>query len=388
MKILQIHNEYQFKGGEDNVVEAERKLLLSMGNEVFSIIAHNKSIKHLFSERRRFYAELNAILVNNIIDVAHIHNVYHIIGNDIYELLALKNIPIIQTLHNFRFLCPAGLFMDNQHQICEKCSDGNFISCTLKKCYQKSYVKSLGMSILAKNGRNAVLKYVDKFVVLNSFSRDKFIVSGFDKEKMVVKSNFIPEIQLTSSNYQFILYIGRLSPEKGVETLIEAFSNLNYHLKVAGSGEEDYVKKLKKLAEKNSNIEFVGYIDGAEKERLIKNSKFLIITSLCYENFPISILEAYSHGKPVIASNIGGLPFIVKDKETGLLFEAGNAEDLKKAVNNMIENDDFIALGKKGYEYYKENFTEKQNYHQLIDIYEKAIAAKKLKNDKSNTHNY
>ena len=355
MKILQIHNEYQFKGGEDKVVEAERKLLLSMGNEVFSIIAHNKSIKHLFSERRRFYAELDAILVNNIIDVAHIHNVYHIIGNDIYELLASKNIPIVQTLHNFRFLCPAGLFMDNNHQICEKCSDGSFINCTLKKCYQKSYVKSLGMSMLAKNGRNTVLKYVDKFIVLNSFSKDKFIVSGFAKEKMVVKSNFISEIQLTPSNYQFILYIGRLSPEKGVETLIEAFSNLNYHLKIAGSGEEDYVKKLKKSAEENSNIEFVGYIDGAEK---------------------------------VIASNIGGLPFIVKDKETGLLFEAGNAEDLKKAVNNMIENDNFIALGKKGYEYYKENFTEKQNYHQLIDIYERAIATKKLKNDKSNTHNY
>ena len=377
MKILQIHNEYQFKGGEDNVVEAERKLLLSMGNEVFSIIAHNKSIKHLFSERRRFYAELNTILVNNIIDVAHIHNVYHIIGNDIYELLASKNIPIIQTLHNFRFLCPAGLFMDNHHQICEKCSDGNFISCTLKKCYQNSYVKSLGMSLLVRNGRNAVLKYVDKFIVLNSFSRDKFIKSGFDKEKMVVKSNFMPEIQLTPSNYQFILYIGRLSSEKGVETLIEAFSGLNYHLKIAGSGEEDYVKKLKNLAAHNSNIEFIGYVDGAEKESLIKNSKFLIITSLCYENFPISILEAYSNGKPVIASNIGGLPFIVKDKETGLLFEAGDAKALKEAVNNMIENDHFMALGKEGYEYYMENFTEKQNYQQLIDIYEKAIATKK-----------
>ena len=191
MKILQIHNEYQFKGGEDNVVGAERRLLLLGGNEVFSLVAHNKSIKHLFSERRKFFVELNNIITHHSIDVAHIHNVYHIIGNDVYELLASKNIPLVQTLHNFRFLCPAGLFMDNDHQICEKCSEGNFISCTLKKCYQKSYVKSYGMALLAKDGRNEVLKYVDKFIALNEFSKNKFIQNGFESNKMVVKSNFI-----------------------------------------------------------------------------------------------------------------------------------------------------------------------------------------------------
>ena len=381
MKILQIHNEYQFRGGEDSVVEAERKLLLSGGNEVFSLIAHNKSIKQLFSERKKYYEELRTLIDAHSFDVAHIHNVYHIIGNDVYELLASKNIPIIQTLHNFRFLCPAGLFMDNDYQICEKCSQGSFISCTIKKCYQKSYVKSFGMALLAKNGRNEVLRYVDKFIALNGFSKSKFIQNGFESDKIVVKSNFIEFKQLMSSNYQFILYIGRLSPEKGIHTLIEALKNSNYSLKIAGSGEENYVNGLKKLAEKNTNIEFLGYINGQEKEQLVINSKFLIITSLCYENFPVSILDAYSYGKPVIASNIGGLPFIVKDQETGLLFEAGNAEALKEAINKMIENERFIELGKNGYEYYKENFTEKQNYQQLMKIYESAIAAKKLKND-------
>ena len=386
MKILQIHNKYQFRGGEDSVVEAERELFLLGGNEVFSLIAHNKSIKHLFSERRKFFVELNNIIEHHSIDVAHIHNVYHIIGNDVYELLASKNIPLVQTLHNFRFLCPAGLFMDNDHQICEKCSEGNFVSCTLKKCYQKSYVKSFGMALLAKNGRNEVLKYVDKFIALNEFSKNKFIQNGFESNKMVVKSNFIEFKQLVPSNFQFILYIGRLSPEKGIQTLIEAFENLDYSLKIAGSGEENYVNSLKKLAEKNTNIEFLGYINGQEKEQLFINSKFLIITSLCYENFPVSILEAYSHGKPIITSNIGGLPFIIKNQETGLLFEAGNAEALKEAINKMIENDHFIELGKNGYHYYQANFTEKQNYPQLMGIYESAIVAKKLKNDSSANH--
>jgi glycosyltransferase involved in cell wall biosynthesis len=386
MKILQIHNEYQFKGGEDIVVEVERKQLLSGGNEVFSLIANNKSIKHLFSERKIYYEQLNSIIEQHSIEVAHIHNVYHIIGNDLYKLLSFQNIPIVQTLHNFRFLCPAGLFMDNSHHICEKCSQGSFINCALKKCYQNSHLKSFGMSVLAKNGRENVLKYVDKFIVLNEFSRNKFVQYGFNPDKLVVKSNFIDDIKLATSEYNFILYIGRLSPEKGVESLIEAFVRLELPIKIAGSGDEVYVGKLKALAEKNKQIEFLGYVQGESKDELIKKSQLLIIPSLCYENFPVSILEAYSYGKPIIASNIGGIPFIVKDGETGYLFEPGNIESLKEAVIKILENDKFIELGINGFKYFSENFTEKQNYPQLMEIYQSAIEAKKLKNDTSKSH--
>lgn len=379
MRILQIHNEYKFRGGEDSVVDAEKELLKKNGNEVFQIIANNNNIKFFFKERKRFYKTLDSIVNENKIDIVHIHNVYHIIGNDLYKLLSFQNIPIVQTLHNFRFLCPAGLFMDNLHHICEKCSQGSFINCTLKKCYQNSHLKSFGMSVLAKNGRENVLKYVDKFIVLNEFSRNKFVQYGFNPEKLVVKSNFIDEIELAPSEYNFILYIGRLSSEKGIETLIEAFVSLGLPLKIAGSGEEIYVSKLKALAEKNKQIEFLGYVQGDSKNELIKKCQLLIIPSLCYENFPVSILEAYSYGKPIIASNIGGIPFIVKDGETGYLFEPGNSESLKEAVIKILENDKFIELGINGYKYFSENFTEKQNYEQLIEIYKSAIEEKAIK---------
>ena len=180
--------------------------------------------------------------------------------------------------------------------------------------------------------------------------------------------------------------MGRISPEKGIEVLINAFKDSSFQLKIAGTGDEIYVEKLKESSIDNLNIEFLGFTNGEQKVQLFRESSFLVIPSICYESFGIVALEAYSYGKPVIASNIGGLPFIVKDQETGLLFEAGNAEALKEAINMMIENEHFIKLGINGYHYYQENFTEKQNYPQLIEIYESAIAAKKLKNDSSATH--
>ena len=389
MKILQIHNEYQFKGGEDNVVEAERRLLLSEGNEVFSLIAHNKSIKKVISKRRNFYSDLENIVSNNLIDVAHIHNVYQIIGNDVYRFLTLKNIPIVQTLHNFRFLCPAGLFIDSNHQICERCIQGNFTPCFTKKCYQNSYVKSYLMKELVRGGRAEVLKNVDAFIALNEFYKSKYVESGFLAEKIFIKPNFIVDHSVNCVIHEdYALFMGRISPEKGIEVLINAFKGVKFKLKIAGTGDEIYISELIESSKNNSNIEFLGFTDGEKKKNLLKKASFLVVPSIWYENFPISILEASANGKPVIASNIGGLPFIVKDKETGLLFKAGDANDLRNAINVMLNNDHFIALGKNAYEYYKENFTEKQNYQQLIEIYESAIAAKKLKNDQPKTHNH
>ncbi len=341
----------------------------------------------MFSERKIYYEQLNSIIEQHSIEVAHIHNVYHIIGNEVYELLASKNIPIVQTLHNFRFLCPAGSFLDNENMVCERCIEGYFTSCFTKKCYQNSYLKSFVMKEFVKRGRIEVLKNVVVFIALNEFYKSKYVEAGFFETSIVVKPNFIfgQECSLpTHKNYG--LFMGRISPEKGIEVLINAFIGLSFKLKIAGTGEESYINELKEIAKNSTNIEFVGFLSGVSKKTILRESSFLLLPSIWYENFPITALEAYSHGKPIIASNIGGLPFIVKDQETGLLFEAGNVEALKEAVNKMIENDHFKVLGKNGYQHYQENFTEQQNYPQLMEIYQSAIEAKKLKNDTSKTH--
>lgn len=387
MIILQIHNFYQHQGGEDNVVKFDAKILKQFNHKVVFLSAHNNDVNIFFHSRKVFYQSLKEILDTYQFDLAHIHNVYHIIGNEVYELLASKHIPIVQTLHNFRFLCPAGSFMDNDNQICERCIHGNFTPCFTKKCYQHSYVKSFVMKELVNRGRTEVLKNVSVFVALNEFYKSKYVEAGFSEESIVVKPNFIFGQEFSLPIHKnFGLFMGRISPEKGIEMLINAFIGLSFKLKIAGTGEESYLKKLKEIAKNSPNIEFVGFMDGENKKTLLKESSFLLLPSIWYENFPITALEAYSFGKPVIASNIGGLPSIIKNQETGLLFEAGNAEALKEAINKIIENEHFIQLGKNGYQYYQENFTEKQNYPQLMEIYERAIAAKKLKNDTSKTY--
>ncbi|MEA5458972.1 glycosyltransferase family 4 protein [Arcicella sp. LKC2W] len=383
MNILQIHNFYIFKGGEDEVVLAEKQMLEQKGHNVISLTIHNEVMNSYFSKKKEFYEVLMNIIVSQKIDVAHIHNVYHIIGNNIYKTLATYNIPIVQTLHNFRFLCPSGLFLDNQNNVCERCINGNVTSCVLKKCYQKSYIKSLGMALLANKGRKVVNNYVDEFIALNSFSKNKFVESGFKEENISVKSNFLKiEKKEFVNTYSYFLYVGRLSPEKGIETLIKAFAQSNLPLKIAGSGTEIYVEELKKLAKNNKNIEFIGFVSGQAKEKIFQNAISLIIPSNCYENFPISILEAYGLRKPVICSNIGGLPSIVKNGVTGLLFESGSSDSLLQAVNAITENNQFEVFGQNGYDYFLNNFTEEYNYQQLMAIYNSAIEnrEKKCKN--------
>lgn len=389
MKILQIHNYYQFKGGEDSVIEAERRLLVEQGDIVIQLTAHNKRIKHLFSERKVFYQSLKRILETEAIEVAHVHNVYQIIGNEVYGVLAAYRIPIVQTLHNFRFLCPAGLFMDNNHQICEKCSKGAFSNCFLKKCYQNSYSKSLLMQGLVRQGRKAVQAHVSKFIALNPFYRQKYIEAGFNQEQMAIKPNFLfkPSHLPVYQHQQYALFMGRVSPEKGIEDLIDAFKNLHFKLKIVGTGEKDYVKTLQERAKSNSFIEFCGFVDGEEKKILLREASFLVIPSIWYEAFGLVALEAYACGRAVVASNIGGLSTVVKDGETGFLVEASNVIALEEALQKIIDKELFLELGYKGFKYFCEKFTEVQNYQQLNAIYLSAIESNKSKyDDETTTH--
>lgn len=377
MKILIVHNFYQFKGGEDVVVESECQMLKNFGHEVFTVFPHNNQIKSIIVARKSIYKRINQLLSNYQIDVAHIHNIYHILGNDIYKYLSERGIPIVQTLHNFRFLCPAGLMLDNQHQLCERCSSGNFIHCFTKKCYQHSYLKSFLMQWLVQTGRKEVTKYVSNFITLNPFFRDKFVEVGFDESKIVIKPNFLFRASLSTPSSsladKYALFLGRLSPEKGVETLIQAFQNISFPLKIAGTGANDYVSELKNKAKAYPHIEFLGFVSGEEKHQLLIGASFLIVPSVWFENFPVTILEAYAHSKPVIASAIGGLPFIIKDNVTGFLFDPGSSEHLSSAVRAIIQNKTYEQLGQNAHQYFLENFTEQQNYAQLMTIYQSAI---------------
>lgn len=381
MNILQIHNKYQFAGGEDVAVLTERRMLVSKGHNVFSVEANNSDLKKIFSERSRIYKNVQSIIDNNKIDVAHIHNVYHIIGNDIYEVISKNTIPIVQTLHNFRFLCPAGLFLDNQTNQCELCKKGDFYNSFFKKCYRDSYIQSLFMMQRSGQGRKYAIENVDRFIALNSFYKEKYIEGGFCEDKISIKPYVMYEDNksLVQLKGEYALYLGRISKEKGVETLLEVFADLGKPLVIAGTGENVYFNTLIERFKQFKNIQFKGFINGVDKIKVISNAQFIVVPSVWFENSPLTIYESYSLKKPVIGSNIGGLPSIIKDNETGYLFEPGNTESLKEAVIKILDNDKFIEMGLNGYNYFSENFTEKQNYEQLMTIYQSAIEERAIK---------
>jgi len=375
MKILQIHNYYKTRGGEAFVVSAEKKMLIGYGHEVIQLTADNADIKNYIAKRRTFYNQLIELIKVNDIDVAHIHNVFHIISNKIYKVLSKHNIPIVQTLHNFRFLCPNGLFLDNDMKICRLCNKGELDHSIKKRCYQNSFIKSLFMARNVRKLRNTGFEVIDQFIALSQYAKQEFILGGIAENKISDKANFIEDGDISvikDGNYG--LFLGRISKEKGIETLIKTFKDIDFKLILAGDG--SYLNSAKIEAELNANISLTGYVSGEIKSELIANSSFLILPSICFEMFPITILEAYGYSKPVIASDLGGLPEIVIHGETGYIFKNNNSKDLFDTINRMIKNRNYLELGKKARQMFENKYTEEKNYRQLITIYEKVIKDK------------
>jgi len=372
LNILIIHNYYKYRGGEEFVVNAELNLLRQHDHSVHLLTADNRDIIWSIPQKIKFLQRLKKILKNRI-DIIHIHNVYQIIGPSVYKILKKYNVPLIQTLHNFRFFCLNGLFLDNDRKICELCSNGRFINGVIKRCYQHSYFKSLLMTFRIKRARKYGFNNISKFVVLNKFTQEKILMTkSITHDKLIVKSNFLNQNNGQEiSDQRYALYIGRISEEKGIDTLIDAFKDIDFKLKIAGNGE--LLTVIIEQCKKYPNIEILGYITGNCKDELIKNCSFLIIPSLWYEMFPISILEAYKYAKPVIASNIGGLPEIVIDGYSGYLFTARNHTSLELTILKMIKGNNYIELGINARRLFEEKYSAEINYNQLIAIYNHLI---------------
>lgn len=300
--------------------------------------------------------KIDQILSENDIKVAHLHNIHHYITPAIIWKLKKANVKIIWTLHDFQIICPQSLFLSNG-KICEKCITGNFYQCTLNKCKNDSRAVSMLASTEAYfYHKIRIYNKVDAYLCPSLFLKNKFIQFGFNDAKLHV-TNSCYEIQLVDdfiSNYSknnertnfkeepYILYVGRIENMKGIETLINSVKNTIIKLKIVGAGEAaDQFKEIVKK-EKLNNIEFLGFKDRFSVFELIYNSLFVVCPSIVYENFPFSIIESFLFSKPVIGSKIGGIPELVVDGETGYLFEAGNADDLREKLVSLWNNTSLI----------------------------------------------
>jgi glycosyltransferase involved in cell wall biosynthesis len=387
LKILIIHNYYQRAGGEREAVEAQKVMLRDRGHQVLFYSRDNSDINlygvwektTLFPQTissSKTYRDIQTLVKRENPQVAHIHNVFPLISPVVYRALKHSDVPIVQTLHNFRFLCPNGLFY-TQGKICERCIYGNTLHAIRWKCYRQSYgLSALYALAIGLHRQMNTFHMIDRFITLTKFSAQKLAESGLAApEKISVLSHFLPdpfpEPKSTEDLQPYILFIGRLSPEKGVATLIEAIAQLpNITLKIVGEGV--YEAPLKKLAlEKGvSHIEFLGHRSGEEKWQLLREASISVVPSEWYENFGLAALESMAVGVPVVASNLGGLPYLVEDGKSGLLFQAGDSRDLREKIMQLIAQPQKARkMGDWGRKQVITRYSASPHYEELIKIY-------------------
>lgn len=369
MKIFQIHNKYRFFGGEDSVVDEEAKLLKSNGHDVVQLIRDNSEELSLFENKldalkNISYSKKTLVILEQetkrfgIPDIVHVHNIFPLWTYSVFDFFKKRKIPIIMTLHNYRLIWEKlGLFHKN------------------RKKYGYFKDSNIGSFIISKliNRRKDLLKNVSKFITHTEFTKQEFGTSVLPIDKLIIKPNFLNFTKkkfISISKKENAIFASRISLEKGILTLIKAFKNIDLKLDILGDG-----PLFDKVNKNNiNNIKLHGNLQRDEVRKFINKSKFLIFPSEWYESFPMTILEAFREGTLVMASNIGSIKSIIKDKYNGILFEPGNHKDLINKVEWILNNPkicDQIALNANN-EFYKK-YSSEINYKQLMQIYQEAI---------------
>jgi len=384
VKILQIHNFYLANGGEDAVFLAEGKLLESYGNEVVQYTVNNSEISgvvgKLITGINLVYSRLSKESVEEFItlkkpDIVHIHNFFPLLTPSIYDACIAVGVPVVQTLHNYRTICP-GAFLMRNGRICEDCIGGSAYQSILHGCYRGSYIGTLAVARMVEGHRKRQTwnNKVARFIALTEFAKQKFIQAGLPEGKIAVKANFIgsdvSKRKSPKSNKPYALFVGRLSKEKGIETLLMAWERISLHLLLAGDG--PLLNAVKSVEQQN--VHSLGHMLSDELQETMAQASFLVMPSEWYEGFPMVLVEAFENGIPVIASRLGGMAEIIEDGVTGLHFEAGNSVDLAEKVTWMHNNPEKCKeMGENARKVYQEKYTPEINYKILMQIYQEAI---------------
>jgi glycosyltransferase involved in cell wall biosynthesis len=386
MKIVLVHNTYQQPGGEDVVFEHEKALLERAGHYVTTYCRSNHEISELSAIERAMvvprtiwsndsHREFAKLLRRENPDVVHIHNTFMMISPSIYSACRDQGVPVVQTLHNFRLLCPAATFF-RDGKVCEECVDDGLWKSVSHGCYRDSRSATAAVALMLAVHRKLDTwnELVDRFIALSNFSRDKFVASGFPAEKIVVKPNFVdPDPGEGTGEGEYALFVGRLSREKGLPTLVQAWTRLKTRmpLEIIGDGPEREMLEEQAKVGGNCRITFRGRCSHEATLAAVKRAKFLVQPSECYENFPMSIVEAFACGAPVVCSRLGGMAELVEDHRTGLLFTPGDADDLGEKVEWAVTHPAEIGeLGREARREFEQKYTAERNYSHLMEIYE------------------
>lgn len=379
MKILSVHNRYQIRGGEDECHQAEIHLLHQRGHRVevyeesndrIAILSKGEAaLRTLWSKEA--YQTVRQRLQQQPCDIVHIHNFFPLISPAVYYAAKAEGVPVVQTLHNYRLLCPNALFF-REGQVCEDCL-GKPIPYPgiVHACYRDNRAASgsVAAMLTLHRGFNTWNKTVDRYIALTEFARQKFIQGGLPAEKIVVKPNFVdPDPGVGQGMGGYALFVGRLSVEKGLDTLLAAWEQLPspIPLKIVGDGPlAEHV-----TAAQSGKIEYLGRKPMTEVHELMGNAQFLIFPSKWYETFGRVAIEAFAKGTPVVAANIGAIAELVDHGRTGLHFQPGHPQDLARQVQWAIEHPHELAtMRQQARAEFETKYTAERNYQRLMEIY-------------------
>jgi glycosyltransferase involved in cell wall biosynthesis len=387
MKVLVVHNNYREPGGEMVVYQAEKELLSQRGQTVLTWWRDNAEIAGYKPKQkaaflvntlynRQTYRELSAFVRTERPDVAHVHNVFPLLSPAVYRVLHDSGVPIVQTVHNFRLLCPNGLFYTHG-QVCERCKSGNTLHAVRFKCYRNSHLFSALYALsIGLHRRWGTFGFIDHFITLTEFTAQKLVESGLTTaDKITVLGNFLPEPLPDPGSFEkrepYVVYLGRLSPEKGVNILLDAITSLSdLGLKIAGDGPQ--VESLRIMAHQRGleRVEFLGFVAGERKWDLLRNGTATIVPSVCYENFPFSVLESLAVGTPVVASNLGSLPYVVAEGKSGRLFRPGDSQDLREKLTWLAQQPaEALRMGQYGRQTVELKYSAEAHYKALVNVY-------------------
>ncbi len=389
MKILFVHNKYQQRGGEDVAVELESSLLSEKGHIVEILFFDNAEIESgnnsLVKGVRAIYNRHSSRLLTKKVaefqpDILHIHNLFFIASPSILYAAWKKNIPVVQTIHNYRLICANALLLRNNHP-CEKCIHNIFpLSGIIYKCYRNSSSASALVTLITSWHKliGTWQKKVDKYIALTHFAKNKLDHSSLNPQpnQIVVKPNFIPDPGANHSvRENFFLFVGRLSPEKGANFLCEAFAKLQHQLIIAGDGPEK--EKLEKQYSGFTNISFIGQRERTAVLNLMGKCKALIIPSLWYEGLPFTMLEAFSFGTPVLASKLGGMEESIDAGKNGFLFQPNDPASIIDCIMHFLESTKYDpGIYTTTREIYLRKYHPESNYNSIMNIYEEVIKRK------------
>lgn len=364
---------------------SETALLETRGHEVRRHTEHNDAVSvlgQIDAARKTIwnpdsYRTLRSLFRDTQPKVAHFHNVFPLVSPSAYYAANAEGVAVVQTLHNFRLSCVNGLFFRAGH-VCEDCL-GKFAPWpgVLHACYRGSRAASAVVAgMLAYHEiRRTYHERVDVYIVLTEFAKHKFLEAGLPEEKVVVKPNFIdPDPGVGSGDGGYALFVGRLSPEKGLNTLISAWrtGGRSLPLKIVGDGPT--AAKVEQVSKEFEAITWLGHRTREEVLALMKRASVLVFPSEWYEGFPMTLVEAFAVGLPVVASRLGSMASLIEHGRTGLLFTPGNATELGDAVNWLLTHPNEAATMRKAARAeYEAKYTAEANYQQLMTIYERAI---------------